>query len=158
MVRGRHGGRRWGSRGGGMTPPVVSTPKGSNPQGDEQVVGQEKIVVGDVVGMMRSFQWMSEALINRLDRDEARVPHPLRFHCVLWLVLVAFTMNSRRSNLPSSFVPRTTHFRGMVREYGDVLCTSRLYLQHEGPHGDISTEGECSFMVEESPATTEHGC
>jgi hypothetical protein len=29
-----------------------------------------------VVGMMRSFQCMSEALISRLDRDEARAPTP----------------------------------------------------------------------------------
>jgi hypothetical protein len=36
-------------------PPVASTPEGSNPQGEEQVFGQEHIVVGDVVGMMRSF-------------------------------------------------------------------------------------------------------
>jgi hypothetical protein len=32
--------------------------------------------MGDVVGLMRSFQRMSEALINRLDRDEARVLVP----------------------------------------------------------------------------------
>jgi len=32
--------------------------------------------VGVVVGLMRSFQRMSEALINQLDRDEARVPVP----------------------------------------------------------------------------------
>jgi hypothetical protein len=32
--------------------------------------------VGNVVGLMRSFQWMYEPLINRLDRDEARVPTP----------------------------------------------------------------------------------
>jgi hypothetical protein len=32
--------------------------------------------VGDVVGLMRSFQRMSEALISRLDRDEARAPTP----------------------------------------------------------------------------------
>jgi hypothetical protein len=51
-------------------------PEGSNPQGGEQVLEQEKIAVGDVVGMMRSFQRMSEALINRLDRDEARAPTP----------------------------------------------------------------------------------
>jgi hypothetical protein len=57
-------------------PPVASTPEGSNPQGEEQVIGQEKIVVGDVVGLMRSFQRMSEALINQLDRDEARAPVP----------------------------------------------------------------------------------
>jgi hypothetical protein len=76
MVRGCRGGRRWGARGGGVMPPVASMPEGSNPQGDEQVVGKEHIVVGDVVGMMRSFQRMSEALISRLDRDEARVSTP----------------------------------------------------------------------------------
>jgi hypothetical protein len=30
----------------------------------------EQVVVGDVVGMMRSFQRMSEVLINHLDKDE----------------------------------------------------------------------------------------
>jgi hypothetical protein len=55
MVRGRHGGRRRGARGGGTIPPVASTPEGSNPQGDEQVFGQEQIAVGDVVGLMRYF-------------------------------------------------------------------------------------------------------
>jgi hypothetical protein len=59
-----------------MTPPVESTPEGSNPQGDDQVVRKEHIVVGDVVWLMRSFQRMSEALINHLDRDEARAPTP----------------------------------------------------------------------------------
>jgi hypothetical protein len=76
MVRGCRGGRRWGARGGGATPPVESMPEGYNPQGDEKVLGQEKITVGHVVGMMRSFQHMYEALISRLDRDEARVPTP----------------------------------------------------------------------------------
>jgi hypothetical protein len=60
-----------------MTPPVASTPEGSNPQGDEQVLGQEQIAVGDVVEMMISFQHMSEALISRLDRDEVRTPAPV---------------------------------------------------------------------------------
>jgi hypothetical protein len=59
-----------------VTPPVASTPEGSNPQGGEQVLGQEHIAVVDVVGMMRSFQCMSEVLISRLDRDEARAPTP----------------------------------------------------------------------------------
>jgi hypothetical protein len=76
MVRGRRGGRRRGARGGGATPPAASTPEGSNPQGGEQVLGQEQIAVADVVGMMRSFQRMSEALISRLDREEARAPAP----------------------------------------------------------------------------------
>jgi hypothetical protein len=57
-------------------PPVESTPEGSNPQGGEQVLGQEQIEVGNVVGMMRYFHCMSKALINRLDRDEARAPTP----------------------------------------------------------------------------------
>jgi hypothetical protein len=58
-------------------PPVASTPEGSKPQGDEQVLGQEQIAVDDVVGMMRSFQCMSEALISCLDRDEARALAPV---------------------------------------------------------------------------------
>jgi hypothetical protein len=33
MVRGCRGDRRWGARGGGVTPPAASTPEGSNPQG-----------------------------------------------------------------------------------------------------------------------------
>jgi hypothetical protein len=57
-------------------PLVASTPEGYKPPGDEQVVGQEHIVVGDVVGLMRSFQRMFEALISRLDRIEARAPTP----------------------------------------------------------------------------------
>jgi hypothetical protein len=76
MVRGSRRGKRRGARGGGTTPPVASTPEGSNPQGDEQVLGQEQIVVSDVVGMMGSFQCMSKALINCLDRDEAKAPTP----------------------------------------------------------------------------------
>jgi hypothetical protein len=55
MVRGRHEGKRRGARRGSMTPPVASTPEGSNPQRGEQVLRQEKIAVGDMVGMMRSF-------------------------------------------------------------------------------------------------------
>jgi hypothetical protein len=62
--------------GGGVTPPVASTPEGSNPQGGEQVLGLEQIAVGDVMGMMRSFQRMSEVLISRWDRDKAKVLAP----------------------------------------------------------------------------------
>jgi hypothetical protein len=96
MVRGRRGGRRRGARGGGVTPPAASTPEGSNPQGGEQVLGQEKIAVGDVIWMMRSFQRMSEALISRLDRDEARASTPAEVFSRAPAVTVAFTVNSRR--------------------------------------------------------------
>jgi hypothetical protein len=68
-------------------PSIASTPEGSNPQGGEQVLGQEQIAVGDVIGMMRSFQRMFKALISRLDRDEARAPA---------LAQVAFTVNLRK--------------------------------------------------------------
>jgi hypothetical protein len=33
----------------------------------------------------------------------------------------------------------------------------RIYLQHEGPHGSISTKGECFSMVEDALAGIEHG-
>jgi hypothetical protein len=38
----------------------------------------------------------------------------------------------------------------MIGKYGDVLHTSRLYLQHEGPHDGLPTEGECSSLVEDA--------
>jgi hypothetical protein len=76
MVRGHRGGRRRGARRGGATPLVASTPKGSNPPRDEQVFDQKQIVVGDVVGLMSSFQWMSEALISHLDKYEVRASTP----------------------------------------------------------------------------------
>lgn len=85
-----------GARGGGMTPLVASTPEGSQPQGGERVLEQEHIVVGVVIGMMRPFQCLSEALISRWDRDEARALAPLRFCRVNQLSRVAFTVNSRR--------------------------------------------------------------
>jgi hypothetical protein len=59
MVRGHCGGRQHGARGGGVMPPVTSMPEGSNPQGEEKVIIHEHIVVGNVVGLMRSFQRMS---------------------------------------------------------------------------------------------------
>jgi hypothetical protein len=38
-----------------MMPPVASMPEGYNPQVEEQFIGEEEIVVGDVVGLMRSL-------------------------------------------------------------------------------------------------------
>jgi hypothetical protein len=52
-------------------------PEGSNPKREEQFIGHEQISVGDVVGLMRLFQRMDEALINRLDRYEDRALTPL---------------------------------------------------------------------------------
>jgi hypothetical protein len=59
MVRENHRGRQRGARGGGARPPVASTLEGSNTQGEDKVIGEEHIFVGDVVGLMTSFQRMS---------------------------------------------------------------------------------------------------
>jgi hypothetical protein len=97
-------------------------PEGFNPQGDEQVFRKEHIVVGDMVGMMRSFQRMSEALIHHLDRDEARASTPPEGPpCAPCSVLVEFIENSRSSSFPSYSVPKMCSLQGMVGEYGDVL-------------------------------------
>jgi hypothetical protein len=88
-----------------VTPLVASTQDGSNPQGEEKVIGQEKIVVGDVVGLIRSFHRMSEALINRIDRDEVRVPVPPEGQQRAPIGTGNFN-NLRRSILSSSWVPQ----------------------------------------------------
>ena len=54
--RGQLRGSRRGAVEGGATPPEVSAPSESNPQGEEQVFGQEPIAVRDVDGLKRSFQ------------------------------------------------------------------------------------------------------
>jgi hypothetical protein len=107
MVRGRHGGRRWGSRGGGMTPPVASMLEGSNPHGGEQVLGQDQIAVGNVIGMMRSFQCMSEALISRLDRDEARALAPAELLPCAPAVTGSIHRELKKVKFPEFLVPRT---------------------------------------------------
>jgi hypothetical protein len=38
-----------------------------------------------------------------------------------------------------------------------VLHTPHYDLQHEGLHGVLSTEEECSSMAKDAPATFEHG-
>jgi hypothetical protein len=45
----------------------------------------------------------------------------------------------------------------MIGEYGDVRRTSRLYLQHESPHGGLLTEGERPSMAEDAPVAAKHG-
>jgi hypothetical protein len=124
MVRGRHGSRRRGVGGRGVMPLIVSMPEGSNPQGEEQITEQEQVVVGDVVGMMRSFQRMSEALINRLDRDEGRVSVPNEGSQCAPAGSVSIHRELEKVKFLSSWVPRMTQPRGMVGEHGDVLRTS----------------------------------
>jgi hypothetical protein len=84
---------------------VASTQEGSNPQGEEKVIGHENIVVGDVVGLIRSFHKILEALINQLDRDEVRAPVPLEGpqHAP---IDTGNVHNLRTSSLSSSWVPQ----------------------------------------------------
>ena len=112
----------------------------------------------DVLGMMRSFQRMSEALINILDRDEARAPTPAEVPPRALVVTGSIHRELEKVKFPEFFGALGWRSRrGMVGEYGDVLRTSRLYLQHEGPHGGLSTKGERSSMVKYAPAATKHG-
>jgi hypothetical protein len=55
------------------------------------------------------------------------------------------------------FFAVTQYFnRILAGEYENVLCIAQLYLQHEGPHGSLSTERECTSLVEDTVTTTEH--
>ena len=60
-----------------MTPSIVPTPEGSNPEGDEKTIEPEQVVVGDVAGLMQSFQRMSNSLIKWLYQDEGRAFLPI---------------------------------------------------------------------------------
>jgi len=55
MVRGCMENRQCGAVERGVAPLIVPTPEGSNPQGDEKNIETKQIVLGDVVGLMRSF-------------------------------------------------------------------------------------------------------
>jgi hypothetical protein len=79
----------WVAGGRKMPPPSTSTLEVFSPQGG-QTTEQEKVAVGDVMGMMISFQRMFEALINLLDRDEGRyfVPNEGSLHPLLVSVSV----------------------------------------------------------------------
>ena len=59
-----------------------------------------------VVGMMRSFQRMSEALISRLDRDEARAPAPAEVPPHAPAVTGSIHRELEKVKFPSSLVPR----------------------------------------------------
>jgi hypothetical protein len=141
-----------------VTPPITSMPEGSNPQGEEQVIGHENIVVGDVVGLMRSFHRMSEALINHLDRYEARAPVPPEGpQCT-----PAGTGSIHRELKKVKFPKFLGAMDGAVAEAWletMVMCFPlRNYTSNmKVLHGSLSVEGEHSYLVEDTPTTTEHG-
>jgi hypothetical protein len=72
MVRGCRMSRCKNAGGKGMLHLSASATEGSAPQGEEQATEQKQVAIGNVVGLMRSFQRMSEVLINCLDWDERR--------------------------------------------------------------------------------------
>ena len=102
-----------------MTPPITYTSERSNPQEEEPNVEQENIVVGDVVSMMRSFQRMSKALINHLDRDEGR----------------AYVTNEGSQRAPNSS-------SSIHRELEKVK-----FLEFSGDPDDLATEAWLENMV-----------
>eukprot|EP00253_Pinus_taeda_P027545 PITA_27545 len=67
MVR-RSTRRSGAAKGHNMAPPQQPTPT-TPPNEGENISTQEQIPVGEVLNLMRSFQHMSEALINRLERE-----------------------------------------------------------------------------------------
>jgi hypothetical protein len=130
MVRGRRRGRRRDARGGGATPPVASTPEEFNPQGGEQVLGHEQIAVGDVVGLIRSFQCMSEALISRLGRAEARASAPAEVPPRAPTVIGSFYREIEKVKFPEFLgASEGAATEAWIGKDGDVLRTSQLYLQ-----------------------------
>ena len=64
--RGRRGRRGRGARGCGAPPILQPSP----PRDSLAVEEPTHILAGEVMNMMRSFQWMSEALISQLDRED----------------------------------------------------------------------------------------
>jgi hypothetical protein len=130
MVRGCHGGRGRGARGGVETPPVASMPEGSNPQGGEQVLRQEQIAVADIVGMMRSFQRMFEALISQSDTSEAYtseeyvgiswLPEGIHVHCTSTIATSAADPLSRTTT-PAAALPTVAVVQACSIEQTRVL-------------------------------------
>ena len=141
-----------------MAPPVASMLEGSNPQGGEQVLGQEQITVGDVIGMMRSFQCMSEALINRLDRDKARVPKPTEVPPRASAVTGSIHRELEKVKFPEFFgasdsIGTEAWFENMVMCFTLHDYTSNMKVRM----AVFQTERECSSMVEDAPTAAKHG-
>jgi hypothetical protein len=89
-------------------PPVAPTPEGSNPKKKNKSLGMRRFVVGKVVGLTRSFQRMLEALINRLDRDDARVSIPNEYSQCDPTDSGSILKEIEKVKFPSSWVPWTT--------------------------------------------------
>jgi hypothetical protein len=75
------------------------------PLGEESTV--EQVVLGDVVGMMISFNRMSEVLINCLDRDEGREFVPNEGSQCTPTGSSSIHRELEKVKIPSSRVPQT---------------------------------------------------
>jgi hypothetical protein len=101
---------------------------------------------------------MSEALISRLGRDEARASAPAEVPPRAPAVIGSFRREIEKVKFPEFLgASEGAATEAWIGKDGDVLRTSQLYLQHESPHGGLSTNGERSSIVEDAPATAEHG-
>jgi hypothetical protein len=101
---------------------------------------------------------MSEALISRLGRAEARASAPAEVPLRAPTVIGSFLREIVKVNFPEFLgASEGAATEAWIGKDGDVLRTSQLYLPLEGPHGGLSLEGERSSMVEDAPTTAGHG-
>eukprot|EP00253_Pinus_taeda_P020359 PITA_20359 len=97
----RRGTRRSGAaKGHNMTPPQQPTPT-TPPNEGGNISAQEQIPAGEVLNLMRSFQHMSEALINRLEREHGGPVIQNETPQEAWLenMAMCFTLRDYTSNM-----------------------------------------------------------
>jgi hypothetical protein len=158
MVRGQRMSRHQGAGGRGMPPPSTPTPKGSTPQGEEHTTEQEHVAVGDVMGMMRYFQRMLEALINHLDRDEGRgfVPNEGSQHPPV--VSGSVHRELKKVKFPEFWgstdgLAIEAWLENMAMCFALCDYTSNMKVRM----AVFPTERECTSLVEDTLTTTEYG-
>jgi hypothetical protein len=108
--------------------------------------------------MMRSFQRMSEALISRLDRDEARAPTPAEVPPRAPAVTGSIHRELEKVKFPEFFGALDGAAAEAWLENMAMCFALRDYTSNmKVLHGGLSTEGEHSSMVEDAPTAAEHG-
>jgi hypothetical protein len=111
----------------------------------------------DTIGMMMSFQRMSEALINHLHRDEAtHVPNKVRQRATTGRV--SFRREPEKGKFPE-FLGATENMANEAWLENMAMC---LALHDYTSNMKVcmavfQLKGEHSFMVEDAPTTTEYG-
>jgi hypothetical protein len=108
--------------------------------------------------MMRSFQCMSKALINRLDRDEARAPAPTEVPPCAPVGTGSIHRELEKVKFLEFFgapddVAAEAWLENMARCFALHDYTSNMKVCM----AVFQLKGERSSMVEDTPTATEHG-